>query len=269
MERQCVNNWLKELQMIEIEILEEIKRICEKNELQYFIVAGTLLGAVRHKGFIPWDDDMDIAMPREDYIRFEKICKTELDSGYFLQSYRTDAGFSASLIKIRKNNTIYKRFDEKDFKYKHYGVWVDIFPLDNSDSLRSKRQQIKNSLVVLLDGAINVKSKASGDVRTMKRRLFSMVSPFISKNVLIILREFIASYKKEGDSFVNYTSQYGWRRQTFEKSIYFPGRIFEINGHYFNGPSNAEKMLKTLYGDYMMLPPIEKRNVHNPIEIKL
>ena len=124
------DNVLDKLHSVQIEILDEIVGICDKHNLTYFLIGGTLLGAVRHKGFIPWDDDLDIAMPREDYEKFLKIAKTELDKKYYLHDISIDKNYWQPFIKIRKNNTL---FDEKmiDNIETHKGIFVDVFPFDN------------------------------------------------------------------------------------------------------------------------------------------
>ena len=118
---------IKDLQNVELEILLEVDRICKKHGVKYFLVSGTLLGAVRHKGFIPWDDDIDICMPVSDYRKFCKIAQEELGENFFFQSYETDF-YDRWFAKIRKNNTtcIEKVYENSRL---HQGVWIDIFPL--------------------------------------------------------------------------------------------------------------------------------------------
>ena len=120
---------LREAQMASLDILLEFDRVCKKNQITYWIDFGTLLGAVRHKGFIPWDDDIDISMPPADFKRFMEIGQKELKDGYFLQTEKTDPGSNMcrGLFKIRKNNTLYVHdFDDfrKDY---HKGVSIDVF----------------------------------------------------------------------------------------------------------------------------------------------
>lgn len=117
--------------MIGKEILDEIVRICEEENLTYYLAGGSVLGAIRHGGFIPWDDDIGIMVPREDYEKFAEACKRKLNSNYFYQSIDTDARYVKRFAKVRKNNTI---FQEKMFNgiQQHNGIYVDIFPLDNA-----------------------------------------------------------------------------------------------------------------------------------------
>ena len=96
------NKVLRKLQLTQLEILTEVVRICHSNKLRYYLIGGTLLGAIRHKGFIPWDDDLDIAMPRKDFVKFISICRTELNSRYFLHYYTTDFNYYLPFAKVRK-----------------------------------------------------------------------------------------------------------------------------------------------------------------------
>ena len=120
---------LRRLQLTQLDIAKEIKRVCEKNDIKYWLESGTLLGAVRHKGFIPWDDDLDIAMRRDDYERFKKIAPRDLSSEYFFQSWETDENFGLPFAKVRKRKTIYKEIKAKNSKANN-GIFVDIFPYD-------------------------------------------------------------------------------------------------------------------------------------------
>ncbi len=119
---------IKEVQAIELEILLEVDRICREYEIPYFLDSGTLLGAVRHKGFIPWDDDIDIGMLRSDYERFLSIANRELGSEYFLQTYRTD-GAPIMFAKVRKKGTTFVEFRLRNIPMEH-GLFIDVFPYD-------------------------------------------------------------------------------------------------------------------------------------------
>lgn len=119
---------LRELQLAELDILKEFVRICDKHKLLYYLGWGSCLGAVRHNGFIPWDDDIDVLMPYEDFKKFKEICKNELDSKYFYQDMDTDSDFFYSFAKLRANDTTFmlEAFSKIDI---HWGINIDIFPL--------------------------------------------------------------------------------------------------------------------------------------------
>ncbi len=129
---------LRELQLAELEILKEFIRICEKNNLIYYLAWGTCLGAIRHKGFIPWDDDIDVTMPYKDYVKFKEVCKAELGSEFFYQDYSSDPNYINSFAKIRQNNTSFllESFAKIEM---HWGIYLDIFPLYDYDSPQLSR----------------------------------------------------------------------------------------------------------------------------------
>ena len=123
---------LRNGQLKMLEILKYVKNICDEHKLRYWLSAGTLLGAVRHEGFIPWDDDLDIEMPREDYLKLRKILLADKDSDYQLQDHSTDPFYFYSYAKLRDKHTVCESFIDTDDKLWTYkGVWIDIFILEN------------------------------------------------------------------------------------------------------------------------------------------
>ena len=143
------NQTLSELHKVETEILEVVDSICKENGITYYFTGGTLLGAVRHKGFIPWDDDIDIVMPRADFQKFIEICNQgALGDNYFLHHISTDDNFYLIYAKIKKNNTF---FDEEIVKSVdcHKGIFIDIFPLDYINADNKLLFKIKSLLKIL------------------------------------------------------------------------------------------------------------------------
>lgn len=121
---------LKEVQHAVLGIMKDIDKVCTENHIKYWLYAGTLIGAVRHNGFIPWDDDLDVAMLREDYERFLKVAPKCLGNRYFIQTWESDPGFALPLAKVRKNDTIYLESGSQ-YSNCHHGLFVDIFVYDN------------------------------------------------------------------------------------------------------------------------------------------
>ena len=139
---------LSKIHEYEIEILEEIIRICEKHGIQYFSAGGTTLGAVRHNNIIPWDDDIDIGMLRPDYERFIRIAPEELKNGMFLQHYSTEPLTPTYYAKVRKDGTVFAEEHMKELPI-HKGVFVDVFPYDKVPENEQERKKLFRQISVL------------------------------------------------------------------------------------------------------------------------
>ena len=255
---------LRDLQLCELEILKAIKRICEANHITYYLSSGTLLGAVRHHGFIPWDDDVDIEMPYPDYCRFLEIAQTELGDEFFIQSYQTDDSFSVLFCKVRKNNTTMLSKWELGAPG-HHGVWIDIFP---ETYIQGKIDyQIKKTCVRICNFLIMDEKKFRRDEEWLKGRsnkiLFVLVKiirklPIKARRTL---QRWITKYvfrNKEG----KYTACVWNSITVLHKQEEFYGEKKELlfEDDYFSVPPQYEMYLRDTYGDYMTPPPIEKRS---------
>lgn len=253
------NNQLTRLHVIEIEILNEVDRICRENGLTYYLVGGTLLGAVRHKGFIPWDDDLDIAMPRVDFEKFKAIAVSKLDSRYTLQTFESDPLWPSFLAKVIKNRTA---FEEDGSKYRGNtnGIFVDIFPLDEGNANMGIVERLKYSIFRLFRSYLW--QKRTADVV----RFPAVICKAIPDRVIIKGLNSLGSH--HGDCYLNHGSQYGLTKQTIEKRRYDPPTELAFEGKLFSVPCDYEYILQKIYGpDYMALPPVEKRTTHNPTRL--
>ena len=122
------NKELRKVQLVQLDIAKEVDRICKKHNIKYFLVGGTLIGAVRHKGFIPWDDDLDIGMLRSDYDKFFEIAQKELYKKYEIVDWKIDPYYPHPMAKVVKKGTIYRESKRRDNG--NHGIWIDIFPYD-------------------------------------------------------------------------------------------------------------------------------------------
>ncbi len=260
---------IKKVHKAEKEILDEFVRICKKNNLQYFMIAGTLLGAVRHKGFIPWDDDVDVGMPRDDYEKFVQIAQSELKEKYELDCKETNPKYYLNFIKIRNKNTIY----EQDFQVNYdgpKGIWIDIFPIDTIENVKLANMQKKLSSIIfrilhykngfILGKRCGIIKKIIGKVVFIKHRTLLNIQDKILK-----LQD-----KRKPKYMINLVSAYDSKKELFEKSYYLPARELEFEGDMYSVPNKYKEILTQIYGDYMKIPSKEqiKIKIHIPIRVE-
>ena len=255
---------LRDLQLCELGILKDIKRVCEEHNITYYLSSGTLLGAVRHQGFIPWDDDIDIEMPYPDYLRFMKIAQSALGDGYFVQTMDTDPHFNSLFIKVRKNNTALIEEYTDDLEG-HHGVWVDVFPLiyiGGKLDLVLRRTSVRISNFLTMDEKRFQKNrewlKSSGSaallffIKVLRRLPLST-----RKRIRKLLTKLIFRYRpKHRMAHVWNNITYIHQASSFsnaDSKLYFENELFPV-------PSGYREYLHDAYGDYMQLPPEEKRN---------
>ena len=253
---------LRKLQYIELEMLIEVDRICRKHAIEYSLDGGTLLGAVRHKGFIPWDDDIDVVMLRPQYERFRATCQTELDvARFFLQDETTDPYYRWGYAKLRRNGTVFVRVGQEHSKARG-GIFIDIFIYDHvPDGYWARRLHLFACYLVrkILYAEIGRRNASNVFLRGWYSFLYNIprgyafrirdgLAAWGNASVTELCRHLTYPYKR---------SRYGLPRKCFDsyKEIEFEGLIFRAF-------SDADVYLSALYGDYMQLPPIEKRRPH-------
>ncbi len=248
----------KDMQRIEVDMLLEVDRICKKFKIRYFLVAGTLLGAVRHKGFIPWDDDIDIAMPLKDYIRFCKIAEKELDKEYFLQNYKTDIT-AMWYTKIRKNNTTAIQINHKN-RMHHQGIWIDIFPLigvENNEKWLYKLNKKAKRTKKILTKKLGLMEDTEGKI------VYKIANKLISLKICRMIFGIIFKHlfkDPESYSYCYYLWSSSKIKARFLTEFFYESCEVEFEGHMFPAPYKWDEYLTTEYGDYMTPPPPEKRN---------
>ncbi len=264
---------VRDVQMVQLEILKELDRICRKYGIAYHLFAGTLLGAIRHRGFIPWDDDIDVCMLRKDYEKFLRCCQSDLKSDYFLQYYETDDQSIIQFAKIRKNNTIFTNKMYQDTGM-HNGIFIDVFPLDNvkPDTLMGKLHPYLFQVLYAI-GSSRMKNKAIHAKnlfnKTVRMFFFFLLRITPKKTTDTMTQQVLQMFNKEETVFVNHLTN-GVNKKRLEKylrdkSTFYDIILVDFEGHLFPAPKNFHEVLTRNFGDYMKLPPEEERKPHHGI----
>jgi lipopolysaccharide cholinephosphotransferase len=265
---------LRQAQLIMLRTMKIIDYICIRHGIDYWLDGGTLIGAVRHGGFIPWDDDLDISMTRDNYQRFIEVAREELPEGLFLQSNITDPGYDMPWIKIRDNNSLIEEY--KVGKY-HRGLFVDIFPMDfygedHAKSLRQKRiyGYIYKVLILVKEPFERIKNKKLFVKTIIKLALKLLLFPYAimdKRSIFERLYKLSAKMMKklvQGDGeYVGYGMDVIFYDFFIKRENIYPLRRIKFEDSEFLVPNNYHEYLTKYFGDYMKLPPVEKRVQHN------
>ena len=255
-----VSEKMKKIWAVNIDLYLEFARICEKYQLNYYAYAGTVLGAIRHHGFIPWDDDMDVCMPRDDYERFLRLAPNELSEPYLLQTPFTEIGYYRTLTRLsNKLTTRIQRF------FKHsgmsHGMMLDIFPLDNCNPETNEKEMDE----ILVSAKRCSQYLKRNDTDNMTPEHFASWKEYMTDNPM-----------KEWENVQSIAM-----RERFIETDYYSMKVLVIPGSMYNKPlkkdwfgsamkasfegidilvpSGYDSFLKATYGDYMQFPPMEKR----------
>lgn len=248
---------LRDAQETMMKILVEFDRVCKKNGLTYWLDFGTLLGAVRHKGFIPWDDDVDLSMPPEDYRKFKAISAKELSEGFVLQSEETEpsANQGDGVFKIRMKDTLYLMdYDDLSAPYSK-GLFIDVFE-------SAPFPAINKRLFRFLARRIN---KAHGFMHYNKRLTLGNIARFFLFPISYfffyhIVWKLICLFSSKPCEFTPIQRVlYGYPSP---RTAIYPLKEIEFEGRMFPCPNDPDRRLTDMWGNYMELPPKEKRKIH-------
>lgn len=261
---------LDKIHRTELDIMREIDRICRKHNLTYFLSCGTLLGAVRHKGFIPWDEDMDIMMPREDYEQFLKVAPDELPPQLMLDSYPQNPRYFNPFAKVRNRNTLFAIRALQNYDGPQ-GLWIDIFPMDYADGRNTADTLKRERKIGICRAGICIKRgifdwNALPAKRKPVYRLFSLLPErFLWKQI----EKAHLECKGEKKMFVMFGTDYRCERLTMPVNWFFPAKEAPFEEENFFVPNNSDAVLKQIYGDYMQIPPKEKQVTFYPMKVVL
>ena len=259
---------LRDFQLFQIDILHEFKRICEENNLRWWLSYGSLLGAIRHKGFIPWDDDIDVVMPAADYMRFRELCRTELSSGFYLQVHEDNPCNFISWQRIGVTNSTSLPREYADI-HAEWGVCLDIFPLfPCPEGASSDNRGRFDSIVASLDrlSAKYLYRHESKDQKSLLRKLYYTMMGYIPDSLNIALwrraekKLFFGAGCDEPCSTLTSIDDF----TPYPSSLFAETIMVEFEGELLPAPSGYETLLDMYYGKgWMELPPEEKRVCHS------
>lgn len=265
-------NLNKKVQECEIEILQQIDNICRKYDLEYFGIGGTALGAVRHEGFIPWDDDIDIGMPRKDYEKLLSVVQKELPKEYHVQNYFTEPNTPFYFTKIRKNNTLFVEYYLKDYDM-HQGIFVDIFPFDNVPQkqwVQNVHFRICRTLYQLflsksLKTVCSSRFEQKENRKSRIRKIMHYALFFVPKSWLFYSLDFCVRFFNRWET-TEISHIVRRRLRVFLKDLY-PIKYLKFDNIEMPVPNDYDAYLKAQFGDYSTLPPEEKRYGHLPYKV--
>jgi lipopolysaccharide cholinephosphotransferase len=259
------NPELHDLQEVELSILREFVRVCEAHKLRYYVAYGTLLGAVRHGGFIPWDDDIDVTMPRHDYNRFAELCQSELLPGFKWQSYATEEHYPHWFGKVIKTQTVIRHALTEQLRFQQ-AIYIDVFPLDG---LAEKPWEalVQRLLIRICRFRLGVDVK-----RPLVKRLLVQAARVVPRHSAISLIEGMSRrFPTDGSKrWICVGGPYSHRRQSFPSQWFGDGDLQRFQDLTVVGPTAWHEYLTQLYGDYMTPPPPgERMTDHQVTEIQL
>ncbi len=273
-ENRCdylVTKEIKELWAIQIDLLEELKRVCKKYDLEYFADSGTLIGAVRHQGYIPWDDDIDIVMKRSDYNKLIEIAPREFENPYFLQSAHSEI-FPRGYARLRNSNTtVLTRYDFG--KNINHGIFIDIFPLDNiPDNESVKRKWIQKIIIiskVLSAGCpgdfvtdVRWHTKIKGNIKRVISRIIVKVIGY--ENLIKMYEELCSKYNEINTKKISYVAySKGKAKHIWDRDGFKFGHVVNFEFTDINIPDGYDDRLKVEYSDYMKI--VRASNTHGSI----
>ncbi|MBD5135791.1 MAG: LicD family protein [Lachnospiraceae bacterium] len=270
--KQYDEETLNKLKKAELNILKDFIAVCEKHNLKYFICWGTAIGAVRHKGFIPWDDDIDVGMLRDDYEKFVRIAKREMSDHYYVTTPKTMKNYASGVIKVQRLGTKFVPEFSRTMKCS-LCLHIDIFVFDNADEdekiLKDKINKVRNiSKILFLCGSPypeipfkGVKGTAAKSICFMAHYAFKWTHLSISRLYDKMEKISKSSNYKDTESVICYNCLKPMQSKMRREDL-FPLSEMEFEGIKVYVPGNYHKYLTNYYGDYMSLPPEEQRVNH-------
>ncbi|MDE6577702.1 MAG: LicD family protein [Muribaculaceae bacterium] len=257
---------LRHLQKVLLEMMKQIDMLCRKHNITYYLNGGNALGAVRHNGFIPWDDDFDIMMKYEDYSRFINICRSELDPAeWYVQEAWKD--WPGCFSKIRLKKTYLADIGEwEGIDKDNRGIYIDIFPIVNSPESKNLRL-VQYTAAKLLNSYSLVQKNYKG--KTLLKKLALGCSRLLKINIINRFCNWcVFRYeKKQTDSYGNFFGMSRFRNAFYRKEVFQLPSYHQYEDIELPLPTLYDEYLRQSFGDYMKLPPIEQQKPAHSLKI--
>ena len=262
---------LRKLQSIILYIAKEIKRVCDKNAIDYTMIGGTLIGAVRHKGVIPWDDDMDFVMTRHNYERFLEACEVDLQEQFEVVNWRSNSNYGNGFTKIMLKGTEAIEEGKENVQYPHC-IFVDVFPFDNIPDSRLKQlyQKWKTYFCIrMIQQKEGSTRKYNSTKKKMAYSILKCLSHGFSADFLIrVCEKEMSRYKNcQTNQMTSMTGYYGYEKEKIEKGLFQEYIELPFEDTTFKAIKEYVRYLSQVFGNYMELPPVEKRRSHGLVYV--
>ena len=262
-----LENELNELKAIELNMLLDIDKLCREHGIKYSLAAGTLLGAARHKGFIPWDDDIDIMLCREEYDKL-RDCITLYSRELYWVDYHTYKGYPYPFSKIMKKNTVLKEESNK-YATAPDGVFIDVFPIDNTVQNYKKRKLQYKRVTKWKQRLVTRENYYFGQtgIKEWYRQFRKTIFNLLPKKIFIDVIEKECHKYSETDTVISLTGTVGVKKATYPKEWFDNYVELEFEGRKMMSIEKYKELLKEQYGDYMRLPPKNERIPHHYVDV--
>lgn len=278
---QLTDEDIKHIQECLMVMMRDIDSVCAKYHLEYAITGGAMLGAVRHEGFVPWDDDIDICMPRKDYDRFYMFFLREFSDKYHVQYIKKDPKYDLNFMKVRMKNTVY--LEVFDMDEEKAGLFIDIFPAENTFSNPCLRllHGILSDGMLLLSSCVRMSTKEerllgytrdSGLEGSIKEKVFigRLLSVFGSRWWYLQTERVLSLCKNNTSEYISVPcGRKHFFGEMYKRSTFYPSVRRKFEDESFKCVQDPDAYLKNMYGDYMKVPPEAERERHSVLKFSL
>ncbi|RZS92685.1 LicD family protein [Cuneatibacter caecimuris] len=279
--QQLSSQEIRTIQDILLDMLRDFDYVCKKYDLSYFLCGGTAIGAVRHQGYIPWDEDVDIGMPRSDYDRFERLMLREFEEKYWIQSIQSSLKYDLNFMKVRRKGTKYVEVFEQEEEFA--GIFIDVYPIENVYNFLPLRWIHGFWVELMLFCASCVRIYLKLDRLTEyvgKNRMAYLIcfKAFLGKRLsffsitkwCLLVDRWASKCKNEDSKYVNIPSgRKHFFGEMYTRKSFFPLKETEFEGEKFYIMSDPNEYLTKLYGNYMEVPKEEERERHSIVKLDL